>query len=31
MLVKLLETNSEQIFLFEMDGIQHNSETNSWS
>ena len=31
MLVKLLEINFEQIFLFGIDGMQHNYETNSWS
>lgn len=31
MLVKLLEINFEQIFLFAMDSMQRNCETNSWS
>lgn len=31
MLVKLLEINFEQIFLFGMDSVQRDCETNSWS
>lgn len=31
MLVKLLEINFEQIFLFGIDGMQHNCEANGHS